>query len=110
MQDVIVRNNEIALNDTQEKAEWLDVNCRTDDSTQINIEMYASRMVEESGGAHQNFKGKTIYYTCDLHSSQPSKGVRQYDKLAQTYQFTLSAHTIFPHRSRISSFLFSAKR
>ena len=98
VKDVIVRNNEIAPTDTQEKAERLDVNCRTDDSTQINIEMYASRMVEESGGAHQNFKGKTIYYTCDLHSSQPSKGVRRYDKLAQTYQFTLSSHTVFPHR------------
>ena len=98
VKDVVVRNNEIAPTDTQEKAERLDVNCRTDDNTQVNIEMCASRMVEESGGAHQNFKGKAVYYTCDLHSSQPSKGVHRYDKLAQTYQLTLSSYTIFPHR------------
>ena len=38
-------------------------------------------------GEHKNLKGKSIYYLCDLHSSQPSKGKR-YDRLAQTYQVT----------------------
>lgn len=98
VKDVIVRNNEIAATDTQEKAERLDVNCRTDDGTQVNVEIYASRIEEELGGEHKNFKGKTVYYTCDLHSSQSSKGVRRYDKLAQTWQFTISSYTIFPNR------------
>lgn len=98
VRDVVVRNNEVAPTDTQEKAQQLDINCRTDDDTQINFEMQASRMAESPGGANQNVKGKVIYYTCDLHSSQPSKGVRRYDKLAQTYQLTLSSYTIFPNR------------
>ena len=28
-----------------------------------------------AGVRHQNLKGKSIYYLCDLYSSQPSKGV-----------------------------------
>lgn len=60
--DVEVRNNEIPPNDTQEKAERLDVNCRIDDGSQIDLEMQASRIQEESDGKHQNLKGKSIYY------------------------------------------------
>ena len=85
--DVVVRNNELPLGDTGEKAERLDVNCRINDGTQIDLEMQAS-YIEEMGGGHKNLKGKSIYYLCDLHSSQPSKGVRRYDRLAQTYQVT----------------------
>ena len=44
-------------------------------------------------------KGKSIYYLCDLHSSQPSKGLRRYDKLAQTYQVTFCSYTVFPERT-----------
>jgi len=51
--------------------------------------------IEESGGKHENLKGKGIYYLCDLHSSQPSKG-RRYDQLAQTYQVTFCSYTVFP--------------
>lgn len=98
VKDVVVRSNEVKPTDTHEKAEQLDVNCRTDDGTQINFEMQANRVEEAPGGTNQNVKGKVVYYTCGLHSSQPSKGVRRYDKLAQTYQFTLSSYTIFPHR------------
>jgi predicted transposase/invertase (TIGR01784 family) len=46
-------------------------------------------------GGHKNLKGKSIYYLCDLHSSQPSKGLRRYDKLAQTYQVTFCSYTVF---------------
>lgn len=77
---VEVRNSEVPLEDTHEKAERLDVNCRIDDGSQVDLEMQASRIEEESDGKHQNLKGKSIYYLCDLHSSQPSKGVRRYDK------------------------------
>ena len=36
--DVVVRNNELPLNDTEEKAERLDVNCRIDDGSQVDKE------------------------------------------------------------------------
>lgn len=96
--DIVVRNNELPPGDTQEKAERFDVNCRIDDGTQIDLEMQASH-IEEADDGHQNLKGKSIYYLCDLHSSQPSKGVRRYDKLAQTYQVTFCSYTVFPNRA-----------
>ena len=96
---VEVRNNEIPPNDTEEKAQRFDVNCRIDDGSQVDLEMQASRIQEDSDGQHQNLKGKSIYYLCDLHSSQPSKGVRRYDRLAQTYQVTFCSYTVFPGRT-----------
>ena len=95
---VEVRNSEMPAEDVNEKAERLDVNCRIDDGSQVDLEMQASRIQEETDGLHQNLKGKSIYYLCDLHSSQPSKGVRRYDKLARTYQVTFCSYTIFPDR------------
>jgi predicted transposase/invertase (TIGR01784 family) len=94
--DVTVRNNELPLIDTDEKAERLDVNCKIDDGSQVDLEMQASHIQEDSDGKHRNLKGKSIYYLCDLHSSQPSKGVRRYDRLAQTYQVTFCSYTVFP--------------
>ena len=95
--DVMVRNNELPAGDTQEKAERLDVNCRIDDGSQIDLEMQASRIEEDANGEHKNLKGKSIYYLCDLHSSQPSKGI-QYGKLARTYQVTFCSYTVFASR------------
>jgi predicted transposase/invertase (TIGR01784 family) len=95
--DAAVRNNEIPNEDANEKAERLDVNCKIDDGTQVDLEMQASRIQEDSNGGHKNLKGKSIYYLCDLHSSQPSKGLRRYDKLAQTYQVTFCSYTVFPN-------------
>ncbi len=37
--DVVVRNSEIPPEDTQEKAERLDINCGVDDGSQADIEM-----------------------------------------------------------------------
>lgn len=103
--DVEVRNSELPVEDTEEKAERLDVNCRIDDGSQVDLEMQASRIEEILGGSYQNLKGKSVYYLCDLHSSQPSVGLRRYDKLAQTYQVTFCAYTVFPHRKEyINSF------
>lgn len=103
--DVAVRNSELPAEDTQEKAERLDVNCRLDDGSQVDLEMQASHIEENPDGKHQNLKGKSVYYLCDLHSSQPSVGLRRYDKLAQTYQVTFCAYTVFPHREEyINSF------
>ena len=48
--DVVVRNSEIPPEDTQEKAEKLDVNCMIDDGSQVGLEMQASRIEEVSDG------------------------------------------------------------
>lgn len=97
--DVEVRNNDIPPSDTEEKAERLDVNCRIDDGSQIDLEMQVSRIQKDSDGRYQNLKGESIYYLCDLHSSQPSRGVRRYDRLSRTYQVTFCSYTVFPNRS-----------
>jgi predicted transposase/invertase (TIGR01784 family) len=103
--DVLVRNNEIPPSDTEEKAERFDVNCSLDDGTQIDLEMQASRIQEIADGEHRNLKGKSVYYLCDLHSSQPSKGLLRYDKLAQTYQVTFCSYTVFPNtKEYVNSF------
>jgi predicted transposase/invertase (TIGR01784 family) len=96
--DVRVRNNEIPPGDTEEKAERLDLNCVTDDGSQVDIEMQSSRIEEKPGSGHSNLKGKSIYYLCDLHSSQSSKG-KSYDELAQSYQITFCGYTVFPNRT-----------
>jgi predicted transposase/invertase (TIGR01784 family) len=96
---VFVRNNELPVGDTKEKAEKLDVNCSIDDGTQVDLEMQASRIQEDSSGEHKNLKGKSIYYLCDLHSSQSAKGIRRYDELARSYQVTFCSYTVFPHRA-----------
>ena len=95
--DVWVRNNELPPGDTEEKAERLDLNCVTDDGSQVDIEMQSSRIEEKLGGGHKNLKGKSIYYLCDLHSSQSSKG-KPYDELARSYQVTFCGYTVFSNR------------
>ncbi len=70
--DVVVRNNELPPSDTEEKAERFDVNCCTDDGLQLDIEMQASRIQEDSDGKHRNLKEKvyTMYVTY-THPSHP---------------------------------------
>lgn len=103
--DVEVRNNDIPPSDTEEKAERLDINCHIDDNSQVDLEMQASRIQEDSDGRYQNLKGKSIYYLCDLRSSQPSKGIHRYGSLSRTYQVTFCSYTVFPHRtSYVNSF------
>ncbi len=102
--DVVLYPNEPPNGDTDEKAERLDVNCKIDDGSQINLEMQASRLKEFLDGQHRNLKGKSVYYLTDLHSSQPSKGLR-YDQLARTYQITFCSYTVFPNLpSYVNSF------
>ncbi len=93
--DVEIRNNDMPAGDVDEKMERLDINCKLDDGTQVSIEMQASQIEELITGLHKNLKGKSIFYLCDLHSSQPSKGI-SYDQLAQTYQVTFCTYTVFP--------------
>ena len=96
--DVTLYPNEPPAGSTEEKAERLDVNCKIDDNSQVNLEMQASRLQEDTGDQHKNLKGKSVYYLTDLHSSQPAKGLRRYDKLARTYQITFCSYTIFPEQ------------
>ncbi len=91
-----VQNSELPAEDTHEKAERLDLNCIFDDADQADIEMQASHMKEDRDGQHKNLKGKSVYYGCDMHSSQSAKGLYRYDKLARTYQITFVNYTIFP--------------
>ena len=95
--DVVLLPKELAPGDTEEKAERFDVNCKIDDGSQINLEMQASHMIEDLDGQHRNLKGKSVYYLTDLHSSQPAKGLRRYDRLARSYQITFCSYTIFPN-------------
>jgi len=94
--DVALHPNELPSGDTKEKAERFDVNCKISDGSQVNLEMQASRMQEDIGGQHNNLKGKSVYYLTDLHSSQPAKGLRRYDRLSRTYQITFCSYTVFP--------------
>jgi len=92
---VSVRNNDIPAEDTQEKQERLDVNCVTETGEQIDLEMQASPIEEKGDKRHSNLKRKSLFYLCDLHSSQSIKG-KPYAKLARTWQVTFCAYTIFP--------------
>ena len=101
---VLVRNTELPVTDTEEKAERFDVNCMIDDDDQTDIEMQSSRMEEKKGGNHENLKARSIYNLCDLHSSQSSKG-KSYDKLIRSFQVMFCGYTVFPGRdSFINSF------
>ena len=96
--DVLVRNNELPISDTDEKAEQLDINCLIDDDSQADIEMQANRMDEETGSNHDNLKARSIYNLCDLHSSQSSKG-KSYNTLVRSYQVMFCGFTVFPDRT-----------
>lgn len=104
--NVMVRNSEMISQDTSEKEERLDVNCRVvEDDTQVDLEVQAHRIEEDSNDDPKNLKEKGIFYLCDLHSSQPSKGVKRYDRLAQTWQVTFCTYTVFPRRENfVNSF------
>ena len=95
--DVIIRNNELPALSTNEKNQRMDVNCTLDDGSQVNIEMYGSR-VAESDGTHLNLINKTIYYVTSLHASQDSKG-RRYKDLAKTYQIVFCNYTVYADKT-----------
>ena len=99
VKDVQVRNNELPSNDTEEKDQRFDVNCRMEQSRQADVEMQASHIQETPDGKHENLKGKGVYYLCDLHSSQSARGKNRYDQLARTYQITICSYTVFPEKN-----------
>ena len=93
--DVVIKNNEPATMDITQKQERLDINCEIDSKEIINIEMQASNTKEFPKSDHKNVKNKSVYYGCDLFSSQSIKG-KTYADLVKTYQITFIAYTIFP--------------
>jgi len=64
---VLVRNVELPVTYTGEKAERFDVNCAIDDEFQADIEMQGSRMKEEKVGNHSNLWARSIYNHCFSH-------------------------------------------
>ena len=96
--NVLVRNVELPVDDTNEKIERFDVNCAIDDNSQADIEMQGSQMKEEKDSDHSNLRARSIYNLCDLHSSQPSRG-KSYDKLIRTYQVMFCNFPVDPFRS-----------
>ena len=96
--DVLVRSNELPSGDTEEKDQRFDVNCRMDQNRQADVEMQASYIQETPHGKHENLKGKSTYYLCDLHSSQSARGKRRYDELSRSYQITFCSYTVFPEK------------
>jgi predicted transposase/invertase (TIGR01784 family) len=93
--DVVVKNNEPATMDVSQKQERLDVNCEIDGREIVNIEMQSSYIRELPDSEHRNLKNKSVYYGCDLFSSQSIKG-KTYTDLVKTYQITFVAYTVFP--------------
>jgi len=94
--DVVVKNNEPATMDVSQKQERLDVNCEIDGKEIVNIEMQSSYIRELPDSGHKNLKNKSVYYGCDLFSSQSIKG-KSYTDLVKTYQITFVAYTVFPN-------------
>jgi len=91
--DVQVRNNELPVMGTDEKAERFDVNCTIDSGDQVDVEMH-STLINEGGEKRINFLNKYTFYMTDLHSSQKSKGL-DYSELVRTYQVTFCSHPVF---------------
>jgi predicted transposase/invertase (TIGR01784 family) len=96
--DVDVRNTELPISDIAKKRARFDVNCRTKDGRQIDVEMQSAPMTGDSEtNAHANLRDRAVYYVCDLHSAQAGRGT-DYGDLMQSYQITFCGFTVFPER------------
>jgi predicted transposase/invertase (TIGR01784 family) len=96
--DVDVRNTELPISSFDEKRERFDVNCRTEDGKQIDVEMQAAPMTGDSAArGHENLKNRSVYYLCDLHASQEGRGA-DYVNLMQSYQIMFCGFTVFQKR------------
>jgi predicted transposase/invertase (TIGR01784 family) len=105
--EATVRNGELPISDIGEKRERFDVNCKTADGKQIDVEMQAEPMrgdSVETGCA--NLKNRAVYYLCDLHASQEGRGT-DYGELMRSFQITLCDFTVFPKKKEfVSRFFF----
>jgi predicted transposase/invertase (TIGR01784 family) len=92
--DVQVRNTELPVSDINEKAQRFDVSCLVNDNSQVDIEMQASRMKDETDRDNEILRARSIYNLCDLHASQRSRGI-EYNRLNRTYQVTFCGYPIY---------------
>ncbi|GHV17651.1 hypothetical protein FACS18949_12960 [Clostridia bacterium] len=96
---VTVRNNELPISDAYEKQERFDVNCVLDDGTQVEIEMQVAPMIgDNTDNKHELIRNRSVLYLCDLHSSQPARGL-PYSDLVRSYQLTFCGYTVFGTRN-----------
>ncbi|MDR1204906.1 MAG: Rpn family recombination-promoting nuclease/putative transposase [Peptococcaceae bacterium] len=90
-----VKNVELPSKDTQVKQEKFDVNCAIDDGSQIAVEMQANSMAgDNAANRHVNIRNRSVYGLCDLHSSQPGRGIA-YASFVRSYQITICGYSIF---------------
>ena len=75
--DVVVRNNELPIGDTDEKAERLDVNCRITDGSQINIE--SKEVLQMAGNllmsVSQNERERAIFRSRRMYQSDMDSNI-----------------------------------
>jgi predicted transposase/invertase (TIGR01784 family) len=99
VEEVVVRNTELPIEDINEKRERFDVNCRTSNGELVAMEMQAVPMRGDSEAfGHANIKARSVYNLCDLHSSQPGRGL-DYRDLMQSYQVVFCNYDVFPEQS-----------
>lgn len=103
--DLTLPANKSPAADAEDETERLDVSCKIEDGSQINLGMQATHIQEDPSEQHLGLKGKIVYGLTDLHSSQSAGDTRRYDRLARTYQITFCSYTVFPSRTEyINSF------
>ncbi|GHV36498.1 hypothetical protein FACS18949_15960 [Clostridia bacterium] len=99
VESVAVHNSELPVSSSLDKQERFDVNCVIDTGEQIEIELQATPMTGDNrDNEHIIIKMRSVYYLCDLHSSQPARGV-PYGDLVRSYQITFCGYTVFGKRS-----------
>jgi len=99
--DVSVRNIEPPITGIDEKREKFDVNVTTDTGDQLEIEMQAEAMKEDTLlEGQRNIKSRAVFNLCDLHKSQHGRG-KPYDALLRSFQATLCGYTVFPDDKRL---------
>ena len=104
VKNVLVRTPELPVSNVNEKAQRFDVNCFITDEfenvLQADIEMQARHMQEEASSGHEILRARSIYYLCDLHAAQDSRGV-EYNLLKRTYQVMFCAFPVFNGHSEL---------
>ncbi|MDR0918184.1 MAG: PD-(D/E)XK nuclease family transposase [Oscillospiraceae bacterium] len=86
-----------------EKPIRLDVNCKTADGKQINIEMQTKAMETDNiSNQHINLCNRTIFYEHKLFASQESP--KLYCDFKQTFQITICDFTVFPDEKFLHRF------
>ena len=96
LKDVEIRNNELPINDIEAKREVFDINCvAADEQSQMDIEMQSTPMEGDTlANEHRHIRNRAVFNLCDLHASQPGRGIR-YADLHNSYQITICNYKVF---------------